>query len=177
MQPSLEPDPIAELARLIGQADPHGRGAPAENRFHEQTAPDGDDGPPVLPLALVALTEFEHAHERNEHYRDGRPFDFEEQSCPPARGTRMKFRARAFATRPLCWRYAVLRCWAAGAIGYREVFGGSVIPSNEPVRSSPRLASRKPKTATAEAGSVQRRAQSMKWSRAKSSPSQLNHRN
>ena len=57
MQPSLEPDPIAELARLIGQADPHRRGAPAENRFHEQTALDGRDGPPVLPLALVALSE------------------------------------------------------------------------------------------------------------------------
>ena len=86
MQPSLEPDPIAELARLIGQADPHRRGAPAENRFHEQTAPDGRDGPPVLPLALVALSEFEHAHERDEHYRDGGPCDFEEQSCPPGEG-------------------------------------------------------------------------------------------
>jgi hypothetical protein len=86
MQPSLETDPIAELARLIGQADPHRRGALVENRFHEQTAPDGHDGPPVLPLALVALSEFEHAHERDEHYRDGAPCEFEEQSCPPGEG-------------------------------------------------------------------------------------------
>ena len=57
MRPSLEPDPIAELARLIGQADPQGRSAPAEKRFHEQTAPDGHEGPPVLPLAPHTLRQ------------------------------------------------------------------------------------------------------------------------
>ena len=46
MRPSLEPDPIAVLARLIGQAGPQGRSAPAENCFHEQTAPDSHDGEP-----------------------------------------------------------------------------------------------------------------------------------
>ena len=106
------------------------------------------DGPPVLPLALVALNQFEHAHERDEHYRDGGPCDFEEQSCPPARGTRMKFRARPCATCPLCWRYAVLRCWArpAQSATATSLAGRSYRATNQ-VRSSPRLASRKPKRA------------------------------
>jgi len=138
MQPSLESDPIAELARLIGQADPHGRDAPAENRFHEQTAPDGHDGPPVLPLALVALTEFEHAHERDELYRDGGPCDFEEQSCPPSEG--YQYEVPRTPLRNLSFVMAICGLallGTAGAIGYRDIFGGSVTPSNEPSEIKP----------------------------------------
>ena len=46
-----ERDPIAELARLIAQADPHGGSAPADNRFRDETASDGYDEPPGLPPA------------------------------------------------------------------------------------------------------------------------------
>ena len=141
MRPSLEPDPIAELARLIGQADPHGRDAPAENRFHEQTAPDGHDGPPVLPLAsqlLAGLNEFEQAHELDEHYRDGRPCDFEEQSCPTGEGyqnevPRTRLRNLSFVLAI----YGLALVGTAGAIGYRDIFGGSVIPSSEPSEIKP----------------------------------------
>jgi hypothetical protein len=34
---------IAELARLIGQAYPRGKSAPADNRFRDETSSDGYD--------------------------------------------------------------------------------------------------------------------------------------
>jgi hypothetical protein len=44
-------DPIAELARLIGQADPHGKSAPADRGWREGTASEGYEEPTRLPPA------------------------------------------------------------------------------------------------------------------------------
>ena len=46
-----ERDPIAELARLIAQADTHEESAPSDNRFREETVSDGYDETPELPPA------------------------------------------------------------------------------------------------------------------------------
>ena len=46
-----ERDPIAELARLIGQADRQRRGVPAERHFREETTSGGHDELPELPPA------------------------------------------------------------------------------------------------------------------------------
>src|SRR5271169_4849331 len=46
-----EHDPVAELARLIGQADRHARRAPVESGFREEITSDGDDESTGLPPA------------------------------------------------------------------------------------------------------------------------------
>ena len=77
---------------------------------------------PCFPLHWSALTEIEHAQERDEHYRDGRSCDFEEQSCPPGEGNEIpRTRSRNLSFVLAIWGLALLG--TACAIGYREVFG------------------------------------------------------
>jgi hypothetical protein len=49
--PTENGDPIAELARLIGQADRHRRSVPAERHFRKETTSRGHDASPELPPA------------------------------------------------------------------------------------------------------------------------------
>jgi hypothetical protein len=46
-----ERDPIAELARLIAEADPYGESAAAGNSFRKETASARHDEPPGFPPA------------------------------------------------------------------------------------------------------------------------------
>ena len=76
-----ESDPIAELARLIAQADSHEGSAPADNRLREETASDGHDEIPELPPPLqlaVYLNEDEPASERDEHCSDDQACDVDD---------------------------------------------------------------------------------------------------
>jgi hypothetical protein len=71
-RPARLRDPIAELARLIGQV--HGGRTRANNFLDEETASVGyDNEPPRLPPAprlSVALNAPEQAHELDERVRD-----------------------------------------------------------------------------------------------------------
>jgi hypothetical protein len=50
-----ERDPIAELARLIAQADTHEESAPSDNRFREETVSGHDETPELPPAPQVAV--------------------------------------------------------------------------------------------------------------------------
>jgi hypothetical protein len=125
-------DPIAELARLIAQAHPHVDGAPADNRFREETATDGYDEPPALPLAprlSADLNAPEQAYEGDEHRHDDshdvdeplRAADREYQNERP----QVRGRRRALVMAILSLALVV----SAGAFGYRNMFGGSNLPT------------------------------------------------
>jgi hypothetical protein len=80
-----ERDPIAELARLITQADPYGESAPADHRFRKETASDGYDEPPGLPPPAsrlpAGLNAPEQAYELDECWHDDRAYDVDDQPC------------------------------------------------------------------------------------------------
>jgi hypothetical protein len=50
-------DPIAELARLIGQAVPHGESAPADRGWREGTASEGYEDPAPACAAAAGAAE------------------------------------------------------------------------------------------------------------------------
>jgi len=141
---NLGHDPIAELARLIAQAHPRGDGAPADNRFREETATDGYDEPPGLPLApqlSADLNAPEQAYERDEHRHDDQAYDVDDQLRAADReyqneGPHVRQRSRALVMAIL----SLALVGSAGAFGYRNMFGGSNLPtpimtaSNEPNR-------------------------------------------
>jgi hypothetical protein len=63
-----ERDPIAELARLIAQADTQEESAPSDNRLRQETVSVDDEETPELPPAperTVDLNEHEQACERD----------------------------------------------------------------------------------------------------------------
>jgi hypothetical protein len=125
-------DPIAELARLIAQAHPHGDGAPADNRFREETATDGYDEPPGLPLApqlSADLNAPEQAYERDEHRHDD-AYDVDDPLRAADReyqneGPHVRGRRRALVMAIL----SLALVGSAGAFGYRNMFGGSNLPT------------------------------------------------
>ena len=66
-------DPLAELARLIAQADLHGKSAPADNGFRKEAASYGYDEPRgLLPAHQVPghPSAPEQAYEPDEHRYD-----------------------------------------------------------------------------------------------------------
>jgi hypothetical protein len=70
-------DPIAELARLIGQADPHGNSAPADRGWREGTASEGYEEPTRLPPGRLNAPE--QAHELDQHRHDEKVCDAGDQ--------------------------------------------------------------------------------------------------
>jgi hypothetical protein len=69
-----EHDPVAELARLIGQADRHARRAPVESGFREEITSDGDDestGLPPAPQLPTHLDAREQGCGLDEHEIEG----------------------------------------------------------------------------------------------------------
>ena len=143
-------DPLAELARLIAQADLRGKSAPADNGFRKEAASYGYDeprgllpahqvpGPPSAPEQAYEPDEhryddivYEHAHDERA-YADDELYAADEEyknEAPRVRRHSLTFVAAIFGL-------AVLG--TAGAFGYRAMFGGSVLPiiraSNEPNR-------------------------------------------
>ena len=76
--------PIAEMVRLIGQADRHGGSTRADKRWRKETASDGYYEPPGLPPAPQLpghLNAPEQAYELNEHCHDEKVYDAGYQPC------------------------------------------------------------------------------------------------
>jgi SPOR domain len=143
-----ERDPIAELAQLIAEADPYGERAAPDNRFRQQTASESHGEAPWLPPAPQLPADLnvpEQAHVLGEYrhddeaYADDPPYASHEdyQTEVP------RVRRRGVALMIAMTGLALLG--TAGAFGYREMFGGSVIAtppsiitaSNEPNKIAP----------------------------------------
>jgi hypothetical protein len=112
-------DLLAELARLIGQADPHGKSAPANNSFPEEGASHGPNAP-------------DQASEPDEHRldqpADDEPYaaeDYYEDGASRARRRGSMVLVMAI--------FALAVAGTAGAVGYRAMFGGSVLPTLPPI--------------------------------------------
>jgi hypothetical protein len=132
-------DPIAELARLIGQADPHGENAAANDAFREAGAPHGCDGPSQLPPAhqLPGYPNApEQAYEPHEHPHDDKAYqqaddepysadDYYEDEAPRA--------GRRSSVVLVMAVFGLAVVGTAGAFGYRATFGGSVLPTLPPI--------------------------------------------
>ena len=146
-----ESDPIAELARLIAQADSHEGSAPADNRLREETASDGHDEIPELPPALqlaVYLNEDEPASERDEHCSDDQACDvdddvsaaeqeYQDSEVPHYPVEEEHQDSEVLRVRPhsLTMIVAIIGLALVGsacAVGYRNMFAGSVSPTLPP---------------------------------------------
>ena len=146
-----ERDPIAELARLITQADPYGESAAADNRFRRETASEGHDEAPGLPPAPQLppdLNSPEQAHDLDEYGHDDEAYG-DDQSCAADEEYQdsevphyvaeeehqdnevPRVRRRSLALMIAMTGLALLG--TAGAFGYREMFGGSVIATPPPI--------------------------------------------
>ena len=157
-------DPIAELARLIGQAVPHGESAPADRGWREGTASEGYEEPTRLPPAPQLpgrLNAPEQAHELDQHRHDEKVCDAGDQ--PWAADEEYQNEAphrRRRSSLPLVMAiFGLAVVGAVGAFDYRDVFVGSVLPmlpsiikaSNEPNKIAP--ASREPQAKNSDTAS------------------------
>jgi hypothetical protein len=146
-----ESDPIAELARLIAQADSQEGSAPADNRLREETASDGHDEIPELPPPLqlaVYLNEDEPASERDEHCSDDQACDvdddvstaeqeYQDSEVPHYPVGEEHQDSEVLRVRPhsLTMIVAIIGLALVGsacAVGYRNMFAGSVSPTLPP---------------------------------------------
>src|SRR6516162_10184888 len=162
-----ERDPIAELAQLIAEADPYGERAAPDNRFRQETASEGHDEAPGVPPAPQLPAELnvpEQAHVLGEYRHDDEAYDADNPPYASHEDYQTevpRVRRRGLALTIAMTGLALLG--TAGAFGYREMFGGSVIAtpppiitaSNEPNKLHPFPASPKPKTAATLAKTVQ----------------------
>ena len=132
-----ERDPIAELARLITQADPYGESAAADNRLPQETASERHDEPagfPPAPQLPPDLNSPEQAHELDEYGRDDRAYDVDDQPYAAEEEYQTevpRVRPRSLALMIAITGFALVG--TAGAFGYREMFGGSVIATPPPI--------------------------------------------
>ena len=170
-QPDRERDPIAELARLIAQSDPHEESAPSDSRSPEKILSDGHDVTPELPPApqlAVDLSEHDQTCERDEHYPDDLRYDvdddlyaaekYQDSEAPhyPHEEEHQDDeapRVRRHSLTLVMAMFGLALVGSAGAFGYRQMFGGSPLPMpppslisavNEPNKIAP--ASREPQS-------------------------------
>ena len=145
-------DPIAELARLIAQADDaHGESAPAHNRFREETVSGGYDETPELPPAPqlpVDLNEDDQASERDEHCSDDQACDvdddlsaaeqeYQDSEVPhyPVEEEHQHSEVLRVRRHSLTLVMAIIGLALVGsacAVGYRNMFAASVSPTLPP---------------------------------------------
>ena len=184
-----ERDPIAELAQLIAEADPYRERAAPDNRFRQETASESHDEAPWLPPAPQLPADLnvpEQAHMLGEYRHDDEAYDADNPPYASHEDYQTevpRVRRRGLALMIAMTGLALLG--TAGAFGYREMFGGSVIAtpppiitaSNEPNKLHPFPASPKPKTAATLAKTVQiPPARSRNSSRGKSNQRRLSRR-
>ena len=144
-------DPIAELARLIAQADTHEESAPSDNRFREETVSDGYDETPELPPApqlTVGLNEHEQGCERDEHCSGDQAHDVDDQlyaaeeeyqdSEVPHYAAEEEHqdnevpRVRRHSLTLAMAIFGLALAGTACAVGYRDMFDGSGSPTLPP---------------------------------------------
>jgi hypothetical protein len=171
----------AELARLIVQAHHDAESAPAESGCGGETAWDGFEVPPELPLApqlQVYGDAPEQTSELDEHYDDG-AYDVDDQPCADedkhqdeATGVRRPELVVAMAM------FSLALAGTVGAFGYRAMIGGALLLWSRrsskrlisPLKWRPLLMSRVPKTAPMQAKSIWRPPVRLRsWFRVKSS--------
>jgi len=140
-------DPIAELARLIAQADAHDESVPSNNRSREETVSDEAPELPPAPQLTVSLYEHEQGCERDEHCHgvqahdiDDQPYaaeeeyrdsevphyaaeEYEDNEVPRARRRGLTLAMAIFG---------LALVGTACAVGYRNMFDGSVSPTLPP---------------------------------------------
>jgi len=125
---------IAELAQLISQV--YGERAHADSDFGEETASIGYDRPPRFPPAPqlpVDLNGPEQAFELHEHPYDDEAHHVDDQPC--AADERYQNEVPRVRRRSLTLVMAITGlalAGTAGAFGYRDIFGGSVLPNPQP---------------------------------------------
>ena len=120
-----------KLAQLITQPDPFEDRAPTDSRFRGKTT----DEPPGLLLApqqLADLNAREQAREFGEYRHNDGAYAVDDQLCA-AREEYQKEAPRVRRTRgSVITIVGLALLGAAGAFGYREMFGGSVLPTPPP---------------------------------------------
>jgi len=125
-----ERDPIAELARLIDQADSYGESAAADNHFHQGTeaASQQHDELPGFPQTP------EQAHELYGYGHDDRAYVIDEEAYVADKEYQTEVprpRLRGLALVMAIIGLALVG--TAGAFGYRAMFRGSVLPTPPPI--------------------------------------------
>ena len=132
-----ERDPIAELAQLIAEVDPYGERAAPDNRFRRETASEGHDEAPGVPPAPQLPADArapEQTHELDEYRHDDEAYDADNPpyaSHEDYQTEAPRVRRRGLALMIAMTGLALLG--TAGAVGYREMFGGSVIATPPPI--------------------------------------------
>ena len=132
-----ERDPIAELAQLIAEADPYGERAAPDNRFRRETASEGHDEAPGVPPAPQLPADVrapEQAHQLDEYRHDDEAYDADNPPYASHEDYQTEVpsvRRRGLALMIAMTGLALLG--TAGAVGYREMFGGSVIATPPPI--------------------------------------------
>jgi hypothetical protein len=161
-QPDRERDPVAELARLIAHADTHEESAPSDHRFRLETGSEGYEDTPELPPApqLAAdLNEPEQTCERDEHCADDQPQDVDDELyaaegkyqdnetpyyaghelrdsespyCPTEEEYQDNEPGRRRSLTLVMAIFGLALVGSACAVGYRNMFAGSVSPTLPP---------------------------------------------
>jgi SPOR domain len=127
-----EPDRVEELARLIAQADPYGESTPADNRFRASEGYDERPGLPPAPRLPADLNARKQEGEFGEYRDDDRAYAVDNQPCA-AHKEYPREAPRARRTRgSVIAVVGLAMLGAAGALGYREMFGGSILPTSPP---------------------------------------------
>jgi hypothetical protein len=143
-QSNREYDPIADLSRLVVQSDTYGEGASAVNRFQQETASNGYDEPPELPPAPqmpLDLNEHDQAFERDEPRPEDQAHEFDD--CPYAAEAGYQnevLRERRRSLTLLLTICGLALIGSACAFGFRDMFGGSALPTVEAINEPNRIA-------------------------------------
>ena len=131
-----ECDPVTELGQLIAQGDPC-EGAAAGNSFREEAASEAYDehsgllSAPQLPANLNIPEQAQDV----EYRQDDEPHDVENEPSAVVEGYQIELpphvRHRSLAIVMAITSLALVG--TAGTFGYREMFGGSVVPIPPPI--------------------------------------------
>jgi hypothetical protein len=137
-----ERDPIAELARLIAHADSHEESARSDSRSPEKIVSDGHDETPELPPTpqlAVDLNEDDQSREHDEHCSDDQACDidddlsaveqeYQDSEVPhyPVEEESEVLRVRRHRLTLVMAIIGLALVGSACAVGYRNMFAGSV---------------------------------------------------
>jgi hypothetical protein len=128
--------PVAELGQLIAQCDPY-EGAAAGNSFRQEVPSEPHDAHAGLEPALELPANLNipgQAHDA-EYRQDDEVYDVENQPCAVVEEHQIELpthvRHRSLALIMAITSLALVG--TAGAFGYREIFGGSVLPIPPPI--------------------------------------------
>jgi hypothetical protein len=125
-----ERDPIAELARLIDQADSYGESAAADNPFHWGTGAASqhhDELSALLRAPEQAHELYGYGHDDSAHIIDDQAYVADKEYQTEVPHVRQRGLALAIAI------IGLALVGSAGAFGYRAMFRGSVLPTPPPI--------------------------------------------